>query len=409
MSPPAAAKRAAGNMDETAADTAGAGALAVGDRGRALARPLLAEVDLSAITDNVALLRQRVGRPVRILAPIKANGYGHGVVAVARHLQSLGVDGLATANADDAVAARQAGVTVPILLYAAQLPAGNGWLLQHRLTPTIYDLEGLEAVAAAARSASRRIAIHVKVDAGLGRLGVRLDEAAAYARAVLAHPELELEGLYTHIPFSDGVGEAWSRRRMAAFAEMVAAIEAEHGIGIRYAQGAASSVLARAFPDHLNTIAPGHLMFGLYPIGGERAEHAGFRKALASVRARLIHVAQRRKGDDLYGSSPAGLAADGIAGTILFGMDNGYRPAAAGNVAHMLCHGRRCPVLSVSAEYTVIDLTATPAAKVGDTVTIIGDDGGATIAAEDIASDLGAPSAAYWMVGLKSVPMTYRS
>ena len=223
----------------------------------------------------------------------------------------------------------------------------------------------------------------------------------------MVHRELELEGIYTHIPFSDGAGEAWSRRRMVAFAEMVAAVEAEHGISIRFAQGAASSVLARAFPDPLNTIAPGHLTYGLSPISGERAETAGFRKALVSIRARLIHVAERRRGDDLYGTGPGGLAKSGAAGTILFGMDNGYRPAAAGTIAHLLCHGRRCPVLAVSAEYTVLDLAAVPGARVGDVVTIVGQDGGSVIAAEDVARDLGAPSAAYWMVGLKSVPITY--
>ena len=108
----------------------------------AAARPLWAEVDLDAITHNLALVRERAGRPVRILAPVKANAYGHGVAPVALHLQALGVDGLATANLDDAIAARRAGVTVPILLYGAALPAGLGLLLEHGLTPSVWTLDG---------------------------------------------------------------------------------------------------------------------------------------------------------------------------------------------------------------------------------------------------------------------------
>jgi alanine racemase len=374
----------------------------------AAARPLWAEVDLDAITHNVELIRERAGRPVRILAPIKANAYGHGVAPVALHLQSLGVDGLATANLDDAIAARRAGVTVPILLYGSALPAGLGPLLDHRLTPSVWSSDALDAVVALAAARGRTIAVHVKVDAGLGRLGVRLDEAAAFARAVLAAPGVTLEGIYTHLPFADAAGAAWSARRLAAFAETVRDIETEHGIAIEYAQGAASSILTAGLPDGLNTIAAGHLLFGLSPIAGTRAEELGFRKALTAVRARVIHVGRRRRGDDLAGAGPDGLEADATVGVVLFGMDNGYRPAAATGGALMLCRGSRCPVVAVSAEYAVIDLGAVPAAVVGDVVTVLGRDGDAAIAVEEVAEQLGAPSAAYWLVALRNVPLRYR-
>jgi alanine racemase len=121
----------------------------------------------------------------------------------------------------------------------------------------------------------------------------------------------------------------------------------------------------------------------------------------------LIHVGERRHGDDLLGAGPGGLAADATVGVVLIGMDNGYRAAAAGD-AFMLCRGRRCPVVGVSAEYTVIDLSGVPGAAVGDRVTIIGEDEGDAITVESLAEQLGAPSAAYWMVGLRDVPMRYR-
>lgn len=366
-------------------------------------RPLWAEIDLGAITHNVSLLRQRAGRPVKILAPVKANAYGHGVVGVSRHLQQLGVEGLATANFDDAVAARAAGVTIPILMYGSQLPNGTAELLKNDLTPSVWSREGLEAAAGLSRL--KTIAVHIKVDAGLGRIGVRPDEAASLAREVLSHKGLALEGIYTHIPFSDGTGGDWSRRRLAAFAEMVRAIEQENGIRIPFAQAAASSVLSQDFPDGLNTIAPGHLVFGLHPVNGARAETLGFRKVLRALKAKLIHVGHRRAGDDMYGTGESGLANDMTVGVILFGMDNGLRPPSAGMIGQVLCRGQRCRILAVSAEYAVIDVSTLRDARVGDDVTLIGSDGGDAISIEDVAAYEGAPSAAYWQVALRNVPL----
>ena len=371
------------------------------------ARPVWAEVDLMAITHNVELLRTRVGRPVRMIAPVKANAYGHGVVEVGRHLQRIGVDGLATANLDDAIALRRAGVTTRILMYGSQLPEGFGPLLDNDLTPTVYDSAGVRSIARLAHGALEPIAVHVKVDSGLGRLGVRPEGAPSLVRELVGSPGLRLEGIYTHIPFEDADGDDWSRRRLAAFSRLVTAIEAEHGIAIEYAQGAASSVIAGGFPDVLNTIAAGHLMFGLCPLGGVRAETLGFRKALAGLRARLIHVGRREVGDDVAGAGPDGARSACRLGVILLGIDNGYRPARQPGTARVLVRGQWCTVIAVSAEYTVVDLTGVDDATVGDTVTVIGDDGNRTIAVEDVAMQLGAPSAAYWQVGLRNVPFRY--
>jgi alanine racemase len=371
------------------------------------ARPTWAEIDLDAITHNIALIRESAGRPVKLLVPVKANAYGHGAATVGLHLESLGVDGLATANVDDAVAIRRAGATLPILLYGAQLPSGNRYLLQHDLTPTVYSSESLRVIADLAADMGREVNVHIKVDAGMGRLGVRLDEAVAFAREVLGAPSVRLEGIYTHVPFSDAAGEAWSRRRLQAFTDVVQTIEREHRISIDFVQAAASSVFAQALPDKLNTISPGHLTFGLHPIAGARAEDSGYRKALTAVRAALIHVGRRTKGDDLLSAGPDGFERDATVGVILLGMDNGYRQGPAGTGAYMLCRGRRCSVLSVSAEYTVVDLTDVTEAEVGDLVTVIGRDGDEEIAVETVAQQLGAPSAAYWMLGLKSVPYRY--
>ena len=235
---------------------------------------------------------------------------------------------------------------------------------------------------------------------------MRLDEAAAFVRDLVATPGVSLEGIYTHLP----VRRPGRRRVVAPAARgvrgLVQEVESRARHPIEFTEAAASSILSEAFPDTLTTIAPGHLMFGLSPLARHAAEELGFRKALAALRGRLIHVGRRRRGDDVCGAGPAGLTADSTVGVVLIGMDNGYR-ASAGSGAFMLCRGRRCQVLGVSAEYTVIDVSAVPGAGAGDTVTIIGEDEGDAITVESLAEQLGAPSAAYWMVGLRDVPMRY--
>ncbi|MCU1393058.1 MAG: alr [Ilumatobacteraceae bacterium] len=362
------------------------------------ARPVWAEIDLGAITHNIELIRERVGRPVRLIVPVKANGYGHGAVAIGRHLEQIGADAIATANVDEAIELRTAGVRLPILMYASQLPAATSRLLAYGLTPTIADRAGLDAAAAAA--GDRPVAVHVEVDAGFGRLGVRFDEAAAFIAAVVAEPRVWPEGIYTHVPFSDAAGAAWASRRIGAFGELVREIEATHGIRIPYAQVSASSALIESLPDDLNTVAPGHLTYGISTMDGVATEDLGFRQALGAIRAQVIHIGARERGDDLAPGLPDTAMRTAV---LLLGIDNGYELAAGASV---LLRGVRCPVLSVNAEYTVIDTSSLPDVAVGEVATIVGSDGPDTLRLGDLAASAGR-SAGYWMMGFRRVPLRY--
>lgn len=370
------------------------------------ARPVWVEIDLDIVTANVAKIRKRAGADKRFIVPVKANAYGHGVVEIAKHLQTLNVDGLATANVADALAMRQADVSLPILIFGAQLPGGNTLLVENRLTPTVYDEAGVAAVAQIGRQMKRKIAVHMKVDAGFARLGVRLENAVALAGQIAANPNLHLEGVYTHIPFSDPSMADWSKRRLNAFAGCVSEINKTIGYDIEFAQAAASSVMANDFPDPLNTVSPGHFVFGLSPISGLDVTELGFFPALRAIKACAIHTSERRFGDDI--SAPVLREGEIIkTAVILYGMDNGFTPARDGKMARVLIHQTFCPVIAVSAEYSVIDISNCPSVAVGDLVTVIGQDGPHCIRPGEVADALGAPSEAYWLVGLRNVPVKY--
>ena len=363
------------------------------------ARPVWAEIDLSAVTHNIGLIRERAGRPVRLIVPIKANAYGHGAVAVACHLERIGVDAVATANIDEAIELRKAGLQLPILMYASHLPEATSRLLAHGLTPTIADSAALDAAAGAA--GGQPVAVHVEVDSGFGRLGVRFDEAASFLAAVVAEPGVHLEGVYTHVPFSDDAGAVWARRRVTAFGELVRQVEATHGMRIPYAQVSASSAILESIPDDLNTVAPGHITYGISPICGVLAEDVGFRQALRTIRARVIHVGERAPSDDLAGGPSNAVVRTAV---LLVGIDNGFEFTAGSSV---LLHGSRCRVLSVTAEYTVVDTSTLPEVAVGDVATIVGRDGADAITLHDVCARQGR-SAGYWMMGFRRVPLRHR-
>lgn len=363
------------------------------------ARPVWAEVDLGAITHNITRIRQQAGRPVQFILPIKANAYGHGAIAISQHLERLGVDAIATANIDEAIAVRKAGVRMPIVMYASHLPTATATLLEYGLTPTIADHGGL-AAAAGAGTAQRPVAVHVEIDAGLGRLGVRHDDADEFIAAVVAEPRVQLEGLYTHAPFSDASGAIWAQRRVNAFSEFVRNVEEAHGLSIKFAQACASSAIMTSMPDRLNTVAPGHLAYGISPLNDVGIEELGFRAALQALRAQVIHIGRREPGDDLASGTATRAARTAV---LLIGIDNGFEFAAGSDV---LLRERRCPVLSVTAEYTVIDTSALAQVSVGDVATIIGHDGTDSITLHDVASTHGR-SPGYWMMGLRRIPYTY--
>ena len=262
------------------------------------------------------------------------------------HLQSSGVDGLATANLDDALLARRAGVSLPIVMYGSALPGGLEVLVANDLTPSVWTPRRSPRSRGSRRRRTGRCRAR-EGRRGLGRLGVRLDEAAAFSRSVIAAPgsaargDLHAPAVRRRLRAPRGrAGGSRSTRRSSAGSRRSTASRS------RSREAAASSILSAALPDSLTTIAPGHLLYGLSPLAGHAAEELGFRKAVAALRGRLIHVGSAVAATTSCAPGRAALAADSTVGVVLIGMDNGYR-AAAGGDAFMLCRGLRCPVLGV--------------------------------------------------------------
>ena len=253
---------------------------------RADTRPNEAEIDLSALGDNVSLVRSRIRPGTAIIAWVKANAYGHGIVQVARRLTEVDVEVLATGSLADAIAMRDAGISTPILMMGAALPSAVPELLRNGLIPTVHCKELAEAVV---KSATRRTPIYVKVDCGFGRLGIPLRDADRFILDLARHPRIEIAGLYTHLPFADADGLSFARDRIARFEALVRRL-AQNGLAIPVTQARASAALLAGLEDHCTAVSPGALLYGLSPVDAGLASPTGLRPVLTRILTRVIQI-----------------------------------------------------------------------------------------------------------------------
>ena len=367
-------------------------------------RPNVLEVDLDAIAHNVRSLRQRIGGSVQLFAALKANAYGFGIERVADTVVRAGVDALAMVEVDHAVALRQRGIDVPILLYGGT-PASAALVAaaqEHDLMPTLLDLEDAQTYE---RHATRRLKAFLKFDVGLERLGAAPEDAPSLGVALRALHHLELRGVYTHLhvpPHTPADATVpYLRWQFARFTNALEALR-EAGIEPSIRMAASSGVLMQTDEMHLNAVDPGHLLFGMYP-SGPRRPPLDLRPALRSLKSRLVQVKAVNR-TAFVEQAPFTIQPEMAIGVFPFGISDGM-PLV--NCGHVLVNGRRVPVLSVSLEHTRVDLTGVEARR-GDEVVIVGRQGAGEISSAEVLERLGQhiPSALPLAVQ-SSVPRSY--
>ena len=329
------------------------------------------EIDLDALQENLREIRRRVGARKKIIAAVKANAYGHGVVEVARVLAAGGLYALGTGDLEDAVAIRQSGNTARILILGSTLPETVPELLSHALIPSVDRLKTARVVSETADAPSP---VFIKVDCGYGRFGVPLEAARTFVEHVATLSNVRVEGVYTHLPFSDAAGRDWARRRHAAFDGLIADLAAS-GLEIPVTQALSSLGIAGGLTEDSNAVAPGHILYGLNSVAPEVVDMSGFRPALRAITTPLVHVTERTA--DRPPEADAAYLRHGVTatGTVPLGTNEGYRGAEPQRTAAMLLRGRRVPVLRVCLENTVLDLSAIDGPLPGEEVVAVGPSG----------------------------------
>lgn len=344
-------------------------------------------VDLGAIRDNLLAIRAAVGPDRGILIAVKADGYGHGAVAVSRMAEATGTaQWLGVATVPEAWQLRNAGVGLPILKFGPTFSWELAGAIEADLTLAVCSSEEAVAAGKAARAAGRTVAVHLKVDSGMGRVGVTPAQVPDLARLVTGTSGLSLEGVFTHLPVSDAADPTWTRDQIDRFRAAADAVQQEAGRRLLVHCANSGAVLAHE-SGWMDLVRPGIMIYGFRP-APETPATIPLRAAM-TLRTRVSFVKRVAAGTSIgYGRTWIAPADTHIA-TISVGYADGFNRLFS-NRGRVLIRGCSHPVVGrVCMDQTMVDLGPTTDVQVGDEVVLMGRDGDQEIPCEEWAAVLG--------------------
>ena len=349
-------------------------------------RATRAEVDLGAIRHNVALLAEAVA-PARLCAVVKADGYGHGAIAVGHAALEAGAEWLAVALVEEGAVLRRSGIDVPVLLLSQPRPDDVAAAVRWDLRCTVDTADGVAAAAEAARAAGTTARLHLKVDTGMRRVGAQPDEVVGLAEAVAAADGVELEALWTHCAVADEPGHAFTDTQLDRFDAVVAELEAR---GLRPPMlHAANSAAAIDHPRaRLDLVRAGIATYGIPPAPA-LADRLDLRPAMA-LKSEVSHLKEVPAGDGLSYGLRHVVARDTVVATVPIGYADGVprRLSLAGG--EVLVGGRRRPMVGVvTMDQLLVDCGPGADVAVGDEVVLLGAQGDERITADEWAAATG--------------------
>ena len=356
--------------------------------------PIWAEIDLGAIGHNCREVRRVIPENSRFMAVVKANGYGHGAEAVARTALQNGADSLAVARLDEALSLRRAGFTSPMLIFGAIPHSRLEEVVEHDLIMTLFDRSSAAEVSSLAQAKGLTVRAHLKIDTGMGRLGLVAvpdpaspeafkASAAEDAAAIVQMPNLDIQGVYTHFAQADSGDKGYTHRQLAIFQALLDHLK-DRGITFPLRHAANSPATIDLPEAHLDMVRPGLMLYGIYP--SPEVDHSRILLQPAMrLKARIAQLKDVASGFKIsYGSTYQTTQPTRIA-TIPVGYADGY-PRILSSRADMLVQGRRAPVVGrICMDQTMLDVGHLQEALVGDEVVIFGGPDGAGIPVEEIA------------------------
>jgi alanine racemase len=345
-------------------------------------RPTYCVIDLAALRWNFEQVKKRVGPGVKILSVVKANAYGHGVREVAKTLVRAGSDGFGVATVEEGIELRESGIRAPILVLTAIYAEQLGQLLQHKLTPAISDLDTLRSLEKLLRKRSRPLNFHLKVDTGMGRLGLLHSEIESWLLELNKLKALKLEGLFSQLSHAEDEKTDYTRTQIEAFRRV---LERFHKAGFNppSIHLANSAALIAEQSSRFTMVRPGLMLYGLYP-APEMARQVELKPVL-SWKTRVLQVKHLPAGSSIgYGRTFVTQRESSIA-TLPVGYADGYHRLLS-NRGAALVRGKRAPIVGrISMDLTMVDVTDIAGVSQGDEVVLLGRQGDAAISADEMA------------------------
>lgn len=353
-----------------------------------------AEVDLKAIAHNVRALRKITNPKARLMAVVKADAYGHGVLQVARQALENGADVLAVARLDEGIQLRKAGFDVPILIFGYTSPKYAKQLVEFDLTQTVWSFKTAEALSAEVAS-GRPIKVHLKVDTGMGRLGLLPDcfrnvspakPALREVESIASLSGLELEGIYTHFAAADSADKLYAKKQFEIFLDFLDQLR-KAGLVIPVRHAANSAALIDMPETHLDLVRPGISIYGLYP-SDEVDKNRLLLKPAMFLKARIVHLKSVPAGFKVSYSMTYETPQPTTIASVPIGYADGFSRLLS-NQSHMLVGGCRAPIVGrVCMDQTMLDVGHIPGVKLEDEVVIFGKQQDESIAVDEIAATL---------------------
>jgi alanine racemase len=346
-------------------------------------RPTVSLIDCAALRWNFRQIRAKVGPTVKILCMVKANGYGHGAVAIAEVLAVEGSDAFGVATVEEAIELRNRGIRAPILVVAGAYPEQLDLFIEHHLTAVAHDAESLAGLDAAARERGVKLKVHVKVDSGMGRIGFLAAEMTGWLPFLKQLRALEVEGVFSHFSHADNVAGEYTRNQLEIFRSVVERLRSA-GISpplVHLANSAATITLPAAYFD---MVRPGLMLYGIHPTTA-MADQIDLRPVL-SWQSRILQLKKVPAGSSISYGRTFITKRESLIATVPVGYADGY-PRLLSNVGAMLVRGKRAPIAgTVCMDLTMIDVTDIAGVQQGDEVVLLGRQGNAVISADEMAA-----------------------
>jgi alanine racemase len=338
-------------------------------------RPTWAEVDLEALAANFHVVRERVGPAVKVMAVVKANAYGHGAVQCARRLAEAGADWFGVAMPEEGIELRLAGITQPILCLGGFWEGQESACIQHQLVPVVYRTEMVVALDRAAAAAGVVADVHVKIDTGMGRLGVRFDEAANFAAVLKGFKNIRVDGLMTHLAAADDHScEPLTKNQIQRF-ESATKIFRDHGFAPEHQHLANSAGTFDQPAARGNMVRPGGALYGLWrDVFDPMHEHATDVQPVMSLRSRISLLKWVPAGETIGYGCTFEASRRTLVATLPIGYHDGYMRGLS-NRGRVIVRGAYASVIGrISMDLTLVDVTNVDRVAVGDVVTLMGRD-----------------------------------
>ncbi len=368
-------------------------------------RPTCALIDLGALRHNYKRLSDIVADKTAIMAVVKADAYGHGAAAIAPELERQGCRYFAVALATEGAALRDAGITSPILVLGGVFRDDCTLLFEHDLTPVVHNTASAALLDEEARARGIIKPVHLKIDTGMARLGIRTSALTAFLEKFKEMKNLRLEGLFSHFAEADIPDSPFTREQLRAF-NSAATLAQSLGFSIKYLHMANSAATARLPESHFNMVRPGIMLYGASP-APDLAEKMDLRP-LMTLKTEVLQIQRLPAGRPVSYGRTFVTERDSIMATLPIGYGDGL-PRALSNRGHVLIGGTRAPIRgTVCMDLIMCDVTDIPGVRPGDEAVVIGRQGAEEITADEIAGLAGTISYEIFCGVSKRVPRVYR-